>query len=143
MSNQSVIAAELEAIWESRARLTPEDVLDVATPKGSPLHRFFEWADSEAARKYRLDQARGLIRSVKIRVTQGDEDFSVRQYQAVRHAGVETAPEGYLPDSELDEEMREALLRRMERDLLAMRRRYGNLSRFWEIIAELKNASAA
>lgn len=47
-----------------KGELTPKDVLDDARHDNSPLHPFFEWSDSEAAEQYRLQQARGLIKSV-------------------------------------------------------------------------------
>ncbi len=48
--------------------LNPESVVEHAKDISSPLHSHFEWDDSEAASKYRLHQARALIRSVKIQV---------------------------------------------------------------------------
>ena len=42
-------------------RLTPEVIVEVSKSKNSVLHRFFNWDDSEAAHKYRMFQARGLI----------------------------------------------------------------------------------
>jgi hypothetical protein len=50
-------------------RLTPEQVVETASDPDNPLHRLFDWNDSTAAHKYRLDQARALIRSVEVRIT--------------------------------------------------------------------------
>ena len=47
-------------------RITPEQVLEDARDPESPLHNYFEWDVETAARQYWLDQARTLIRSVKI-----------------------------------------------------------------------------
>ena len=44
--------------------VTTEKVLTVATPKNSPIHKYFEWNDTEAARRYRLKQASDLISCV-------------------------------------------------------------------------------
>jgi len=44
--------------------ISPEKVVDAARPKTSPLHDYFIWDDGEAARQYRLEQARRLIRVV-------------------------------------------------------------------------------
>jgi hypothetical protein len=46
--------------------LLPERVVEFATPKNSPLHSYFEWDQREAAHKYRIDQARSLIRTVMV-----------------------------------------------------------------------------
>lgn len=43
--------------------LKPETVLEAARPPTSPLHSRFDWDDTEAAEKYRLWQARQLIRT--------------------------------------------------------------------------------
>lgn len=53
-------------------RYTPDDVLrDAENPK-SPLHDQFEWDDAKCGRMYRLEQARELIRSIRI-------DFRIEQ----------------------------------------------------------------
>lgn len=46
--------------------LTAERVLDEATNKRSPLHKYFTWNDQKAAHKWRLEEARRLIRSVEV-----------------------------------------------------------------------------
>lgn len=43
---------------------TPENIVEVARHKSSPLHKYFEWDDSIAAHKYRLTQARTLVLSI-------------------------------------------------------------------------------
>ena len=46
--------------------LTPENVIENARRKDSPLHDLFEWEDSIAAEKWRLAQARIIINEVKV-----------------------------------------------------------------------------
>jgi len=41
--------------------LTPQEVVDAAREKDSPLHSLFEWDDSKAAEEYRKGQARKLL----------------------------------------------------------------------------------
>ncbi len=50
--------------------LLPQTVVDYATPEDSPLHKYFNWDDSQAAKAWRIHQARMLICSVTI--THGD-----------------------------------------------------------------------
>ena len=58
-------AAELKRIAKaSGGMLQPEVVVDCAKKKDSPLHEYFTWDDTEAAREYRLWQARSIIRVV-------------------------------------------------------------------------------
>ena len=44
--------------------LLPEAVVEAARDKDSPLHSHFDWNNTEAAAKWRLHQARNLIRVV-------------------------------------------------------------------------------
>ncbi len=61
---------QLKALKEIAKRdggkLRPQAVVDAAKDEDSPLHNAFCWDDAEAARLYRLDQARRLIRSFKV-----------------------------------------------------------------------------
>ena len=47
--------------------LTPKNVLDANRDESAPLHNEFEWNDSVAAEKYRIDQAGQLIRMLCIK----------------------------------------------------------------------------
>jgi hypothetical protein len=78
------IGEELETIRKLERELTAELVVSKARPKNSPLHNEFTWDDSDAAHKYRLVQARTLIRSVTV-VTEAKEP--VQHYCHVRHKG--------------------------------------------------------
>lgn len=46
--------------------LTPENLIKEAKKKSNPLHNLFEWDDTEAARKWRLQQGRLIINEIKI-----------------------------------------------------------------------------
>jgi hypothetical protein len=57
------IKAEIGDIAKKHQILHAEDVVEFARKhKASELHKHFEWNNDEAAEKYRLDQARALIR---------------------------------------------------------------------------------
>ncbi|HAZ61006.1 MAG TPA: hypothetical protein DCY89_05470 [Gammaproteobacteria bacterium] len=56
---------ELSRIADATGALTPALVVEAATDPESPLHDAFDWDDSAAAHKYRLVQARSMIRSVR------------------------------------------------------------------------------
>lgn len=47
--------------------ITAKELLDESRDPNAPLHSCFEWDDSVAAEKYRLEQARKLIASVEVR----------------------------------------------------------------------------
>lgn len=57
------ILNELETIRATHGGiLRAEDVVSFAEDENTALHRCFQWDDSKAARLYRLNQARGIIR---------------------------------------------------------------------------------
>jgi hypothetical protein len=60
------IRKALSSIYEKNGCVDAETVVKAAKPKNSPLHDHFEWNDGEAAHKYRLIQARTMIRSVGV-----------------------------------------------------------------------------
>jgi len=66
---------------EKSGRITAHAVLDAARPASSPIHDCFDWNDSEAAEKWRLEQARELIRRVKIELVY--QEVSVRTVKYV------------------------------------------------------------
>jgi hypothetical protein len=128
--------------------LTPQAILRAASDPAHPLHTRFTWDDDEAARKYRLAEARALIRTV--RVTYEDsrgEPQQVRVFHSVLRAGAarpvyETIER--IAESEFDRQM---LRRRMEADWKAFRRRYQHLDTYLSLlqaaIAEREGQAAA
>lgn len=46
--------------------VSPDDIVKEASEKSNPLHPLFTWDDTEAARKYRLNEAGALLRSIEI-----------------------------------------------------------------------------
>ena len=63
MVKENPIVRELKRIARSNNNLLKAgDVIQVARMERSPLHPYFEWDDSIAGQKYRLEQARELIR---------------------------------------------------------------------------------
>lgn len=126
-------------IRKRRRKLTPAIVVDEASAEDHPLHNEFDWDDASAAHKHRLDHAARLIRFVSIKIVNDDGDsYRVRQWHAVRAAGVVDAPQGYVPLDEVtnDPMYREAILRQMERDWRALQDRYGHYREFWATVEQ-------
>ena len=74
---------ELVTIYQQHGALNPETVVDVARDKKNPLHNHFDWKDSEAAHKYRLQQARNLIR-VAVTVIPELSNEPVKQFVSIK-----------------------------------------------------------
>ncbi|MDK1386382.1 hypothetical protein QN224_13280 [Sinorhizobium sp. 8-89] len=115
-----------------KGELTPEDVLDDARHDNSPLHSFFEWNDGAAAEQYRLQQARGLIRSV-VAIYVSEDKPAVR-HRAYVHIREPSAPH-YRESSHAMSltKTRKLVLQQAWRELQAWRQRYRDLKEFAEL----------
>lgn len=131
-----IIEETLETIYDRYGRLTPELVVAEAAIPNHPLHGYFTWDDSEAARKWRIAEARELIRTVRVQILTEDGSSKVRTWHAARNAGL-VEREGYVPDAEVrtNPVTRAVLLRAMQRDWLALRRRYQAQREFWDLVS--------
>jgi hypothetical protein len=60
---QAIIDAELARLCERDGHVTKQTLLDAVRDKRHPLHNDFEWNNSIAGEKHRLDQALRMIES--------------------------------------------------------------------------------
>ncbi len=58
------VGEELDTIREKHGFVKPEYVVERAKPVRAKYHKAFEWDDRVGAERYRLEQAKLLIRSV-------------------------------------------------------------------------------
>jgi hypothetical protein len=86
------VREELESLETPEGVIPPEAIVERARAKNSAMHGMFEWDDNEAAQKYRLMQAKQILRIfvVETRIKQEDGTFDV-----IEHRVYEKAPEGY------------------------------------------------
>lgn len=76
-----MVGERLEGIEAAHGLVTPALIVADATPETSPLHRFFTWDDAQAARHYRMNQARVLVRNVvRLYVDGSGERKTVRSF---------------------------------------------------------------
>lgn len=90
MTKQDVAAVKREIIKIELRGLEPSParIVDVARDPKNPMHPFFQWNDTEAARRYRLDQARELIGMIRIKIR--DVPQPVREWVGVKLEKSET-----------------------------------------------------
>jgi hypothetical protein len=69
-------------LTEKRGFITPQIVVEDAEKSSSPLHDYFTWNNDEAAIKWRIEQAKMLIRSIVVTVINEDKP-EVRQFFSV------------------------------------------------------------
>lgn len=126
-------AEELRRLQSVNGELTPDLVLREAKKKGSVLHDHFEWNDNKAAGMYRLEQARELIRSVRVLVETTERPITVPEYvRDPRKAGTE---QGYRNVANLrteDDAKREVIVGEFVRAAAALRRAR-DLAAYFEI----------
>jgi hypothetical protein len=113
--------------------LTPEDILADAKHDNSPLHSFFEWDDSAAAQQHRLQQARGLIRSV-VAVYVGNDKPAVRQKAYIHIPEGKTSHYREASHAMSQRSTREAVLKQALAELHAWKKRYKDLKEFSALI---------
>lgn len=134
------LAGERFELLEQRGSLTAESVLEDALHEASPLHAAFEWSDTEAARKYRLNQARHLIRSLVVAyVEESRVEHPVRAFVSVephRQQGYE-----HVLFVMTDDERREKLIAQAWRELEQWKARYQHLTEFADICERIGEAS--
>lgn len=121
----------LQAIYDQRGELTPALVVDLARPEDHPLHDRFEWNDAIAGEVHRREQARRLIRSVKITDNRNPKrPRHIREFVSVSR-GTDPQPT-YMPtvDAVADEFTRALVLQAMEREIAALKRKYSHLKEF-------------
>ena len=74
------VVETLAALENVHGQLSPEVVLMAASDPASPLHKHFEWDDERAGAAYRIEQARELIRSVRVEITHHRRVLTTVQY---------------------------------------------------------------
>lgn len=133
LQNAKEVGKHLEMLRKHcKGELTPQDVLKDAKNNNSPLHSFFEWDEGKAAEQYRLQQARGLIRSVVAIYTDG-KNKAVRS-KAYVHIAEATAPHYRETGHAMSQaKTRNMVLQRAWRELTAWRKRYQDLKAFSEL----------
>lgn len=104
--------------------LVPAAVVQAARDTKHVLHRHFEWVDKVAAEKYRLDQARSLIRCIHVE-SDDAESGVVRAFLSIREkTGVSYRS---ISDVMNSADLQQRILAQAEKDLLAFEARYQNL----------------
>ena len=119
--------------------LTPEAVVENARNEESVLHPHFEWDDAAAAEKFRHDQARGLIRSIK--ADNGSNREPERAFFSISDKG--GVSYRTLEEVRSSGDLQERLLSAAERDLEAFTVRYRVLKDICAIVETAKTVAKA
>jgi hypothetical protein len=117
-------------------RLTPKAVVNAAENPRSRLHKLFEWDNARAAAAYRLDQAREIIRCIRVEQSDGEP---VRGYVSINEKGT-----SYRTISEVlsSHDLQTLVLKQADRDLDAWQRRYAELEEICEVVRQARERIA-
>ena len=113
-------------------------VLAAAKAEKSPLHSYFEWDDTEAAKAFRLKQARELIVAVHVTI-QTDEARTITVPAFVSLASDRLRPGGGFRSIQTvlsDNSLRNELLATALAELSALHRRYRHLTELAAVFTE-------
>jgi DNA-binding cell septation regulator SpoVG len=118
--------------------INPHAVVDFASDPGTCLHSRFTWDDSKAAREYRLEQARRIIR-LEFEIVHKDSK-EIGETRLFVSLSEDRKPEGgYRVVSEIltDEDMRQKMLRDILQELIRIKAKYKSIKEFAGIFSEI------
>lgn len=136
------IKQELASIADANGgMLRAEDVVSFAADATTALHGEFTWDDSEAARQYRIFQARQLIRVTVVYEPRINQD--VRVYLSLPDDRQQDGG-GYrrTVDVMADDDLRAQALASALRELESLRRKYATLQELFGVFIEVDKATA-
>jgi hypothetical protein len=124
-------------------QLLPRIVVDAARPDDSPLHSSFDWNDSAAAEKWRLTQARNLIRAVVTFEQVGNKSVACRVFVSLTPDREEDGA-GYRLTSNVmsDEGYRRQLLTDAMADMQRFKDKYRRLAELAKVFAAMDEVTA-
>lgn len=120
---------ELARIEARDGGVAPQVVVDEARPEGAVLHPAFEWDDEVAANGYRCDQARRLVRSIRVVRPDPATQRPAKLVQFISVVRPDTLKREYVTTARVmgDQELRRQALDEAQRMVLQLRRRYAHL----------------
>ncbi len=132
------VKAELEGIAKKNGALNPHDVVKFAENPKTALHACFTWDDGEAAIKWRVHEARMLIRVIVNVIPVDGEDREYRAFVSLkddRHLGT-----GYRTMVSIldDEELRDQLLKDALEEMEAFQAKYKDIQELCDVFVAIE-----
>lgn len=150
-ADAETVGAELEKIQEEYGELTPTIVVDSARPDNSPMHKLFTWDDAVAGELHRQNEARFILRNLRIEYTRKDEQDEPKILKVRAFLNVETNDDDAEDDTPVEPrrvymstsaafqnpQHRRYVLDRAKSELEMWRNRYAALREFDGVISEI------
>lgn len=119
--------------------ITSANLLEASRPEEAPTHKLFEWDDTIAAEKYRLQQAKNVIIAIKVEVDYGEP---VTAFVNVRpKAPGVTAVYQPIDIAFSDENKAKTILQNAIAELKSFERKYAVLTELSGVFAEIRKLS--
>lgn len=132
----NVVGGVVEQLEEKYGEATRERFLDASRPEDAPTHCLFEWDDSVAAEKWRLDQSRKII--TNLRVVYLNNDKEERKVPAFINTNENRTKPTYesIEDALRDDNKKEIILNRLRGELDAFIVRNQHIEELADILEE-------
>lgn len=136
----AILVSTLENLYQKHKVIKAQDFLAEAAKANHPLHGEFEWDDKKAGKLFRLNQARQLIASVRIRIVDENATFEpIRAFVNLRPEADDSLglPErGYAPTILAMQSLnhKQQILAYAHGQLLSWKKRFGALKEFSQIV---------
>jgi len=136
-----IAAQEVKNCEDRDGFVQPSAVVERSEPESAVLHGCFEWRDSEAATKWREQQARVLIKNI-VTVEIRDDDHRSEVVKTFVHVISEDASKGYKQTAIAvrDPNDRIYILSTARRELENFRSKYSKLTEFAGLMASIDEA---
>lgn len=132
----NIVGGVVESLEEQYGCVTKESFLEISRPVDSPTHSIFEWDDSKAAEKYRLEQSLHTIGNLRVVYTSpSNEEVSVKAF-------VNVSPKKETPSYESvavalkDEGKRSNILNRIQGELDSFVQRNRHIEELADMLIE-------
>lgn len=134
---------EIERIRKrNKGEVSPQSVVEAAKVQKNPLHKEFEWDNKKAANKFRLEQARGLLRHLVVIREETASGRPTRLYEVdISDQEDPPQPNSYFSLEEMlsTPDGRMTVLCRAKKELIAFRNRYADLEELAGVFGAIDN----
>ena len=133
------IAGQMCEALESSVGLSAQTLLDANRDKSAPLHNEFEWDNEKAAESFRLSQARHIINCLCIKAEESPTKEPVRAFFKIESKEPEYTSLDVILQSE---DSYKALLKIALSELIAFKKKYGELRELAKVFDEIEMLTA-
>lgn len=138
-----VVGEICEELEKSEKGLSPSSLLDASRDESSPLHNEFEWDDTVAAEKWRLEQARLMISHIRIVKTNDQEEREAQRERAFVSTPGRKSVYASLDTAMHRKELRNYLLDQARRDSEIFLSKYRRMEQLAAVCREMENFLSA